>query len=333
MEFEQGSVLLFLLVVPVIWLLNKMELKSRVKRLNILGQESFIFTNLTNLSPSLLKLKRILFYVAFIFLILALAKPILPYGEKEVIKKGSDLIIALDISPSMLAEDVKPNRLDRAKREIRSLVSKLPEHRIALVIFSGTAFVQVPMTYDHQWLISVLEKVDTDSISLKGTDLTQALDVSGGLFPKSNRSKAILMLTDGEDHGPGLAVVLEDLVKKQIAVYPIGIGSKEGAPIPVQKDGRTVDYKKDREGNVVVSKLQSEVLQSIAQQTSGAFFLANQQTFHLRKIYQVIESFEKKKDKTKIRVLAVQLYQYFLAVSFILFLLHYFIPVTKVKND
>ncbi len=329
MTFIYPYILWLLLLYPFFIIIESILSLFRHRRFKRLGNSSFIREHLTNESFWLIKIKTVSYYFGFGFLILTLGRPIIPYGEQIMEKRGIDLVFTLDVSPSMLAQDISQDRLSRAKQEIISLLRRIPQNRVALVIFSGTPFVQVPLTFDHDMLAAALDSVSPESIFNKGTDLTAALETAAGLFTQEPMTKTILLLTDGEDHESGLERVLGDLEKKKISVYTIGIGSSGGGPIPIYADGRIVDYKKDKSGNVIVSKLNGDVLTTIAQRSHGAYFLGDQSHFNLQDIYKAIESLEKKKSKVKTRTLSIELYQYFLLPAILFMLIGYFLPVTR----
>jgi Ca-activated chloride channel family protein len=206
-------------------------------------------------------------------LILAAARPQWGVGEVEVEQEGIDVVIALDISRSMLAEDIAPNRLARAKAELAGLIDSLEGDRVGLVFFAGAAFPQCPLTVDYAAARLFLSQADPSMISAQGTSLAVAVQTALDLFDEeSGRSRIILAVTDGEDFEGGLPALRDQLADRQVALYAVGIGTSEGSPIPLLDDyGRRQGFVRDREGKVVISRLEEADLISIVQATGGVY--------------------------------------------------------------
>lgn len=260
--------------------------------------------------------------LAFLFLTLAMAQPQWGYRWEEIHQKGVDIVIALDISNSMLAEDIKPNRLKRAQHKINDLLSMLEGDRIGLVVFAGSAFVQLPLTLDYSAARLFLSAVDTDLISNQGTALGQAIQTSMKAFNLEEKtSKVILLITDGEDQtGNGLQAAKE-AAAEDIRIYTIGIGSETGAPIPNR--GSRGGFKKDRKGEVVLTKLDESTLQKIALKTNGAYVRSVTGDMDLKKIYQenILQKVEKREFKAERRKIWQQRFQWFIFLGLIFILL------------
>ena len=260
--------------------------------------------------------------LAFLFLALAMAQPKWGYRWEEIHQKGVDIVIALDISNSMLAEDIKPNRLKRAQHKINDLLSMLEGDRIGLVVFAGSAFVQLPLTLDYSAARLFLSAIDTDLISNQGTALGQAIQTSMKAFNlKEKTSKVILLITDGEDQtGRGLAAAI--LAEAEgIRIYTIGIGSETGAPIPNRGDRG--GFKKDRKGQVVMTKLDETTLQKIALKTNGAYVRSVTGDMDLKKIYleNILQKVEKKEFIAERRKIWQERFQWFIFLGLIFMIL------------
>lgn len=210
---------------------------------------------------------------ALVLLIVAAARPQWGASEVELEQSGIDLVVALDISRSMLAEDLRPNRLERAKAEIADLVESLDGDRVGLVFFAGGAFPQCPLTVDYAAARLFLSQADPSMISSQGTDLAAALRTALELFPaEGGRSKIILAVTDGEDFGEGLDEALEQLRSAGAVLYAVGIGTAEGAPIPDLDDaGVRRGFVRDGDGQVVITRLQEGPLLELARATEGMY--------------------------------------------------------------
>jgi Ca-activated chloride channel family protein len=229
--------------------------------------------------------KFLLLLAAVSLLLTAFLRPRWGFHWEEVKRRGVDLIVAIDVSESMLAEDVKPNRLERAKREITDLVEMLQGDRIGLIAFAGAAFLECPLTLDYGSFRIFLDYLDTELIPVPGTAVGEAIQTAIRSFSAERRaSKALILITDGEDH-PGEAETAAQAAKeKGIRVFTIGIGSEQGAPIPLR--GGTGDFKKDRKGQVVMSKLRETALQKIALSTGGSYVRSVSGDMDLKKIYE-----------------------------------------------
>jgi Ca-activated chloride channel family protein len=213
--------------------------------------------------------KQALIVIAVVFTVLALAEPQWGYHFEEVVRKGVDLMLVVDVSNSMLAQDMKPNRLERAKRKIYDLLKTAQGDRIGLVIFAGRAALIVPLTLDYQAIYQFLETLSPDLIPVQGTDLSGALKLAVKSFKDPKTSKAIMVFTDGEDFQENLEGDIKTLKEEKIPLYIMGFGSPEGAPIPLPKGEG--GFKRDDAGDVVITKLDEKGLASLALATEGKY--------------------------------------------------------------
>lgn len=256
--------------------------------------------------------KSILLVLTVLFIMLALTRPQWGYQWKDLKQEGVDIIIALDVSNSMLAQDLKPNRLERAKRKITDLLHMMEGDRVGLVAFAGTSFVQCPLTLDYSAAMIFLDILDTDLIPTQGTDLGQAIRTAVEAFSSSEKkSNAIILITDGEDQG-GTALEAVELAKEQgVKIFTIGIGQDLGAPIP--NPDHTGGFKKDRKGEVVLSKLNESLIQKIALETGGSYVRSVTGDMDLNKIYleDIKQTVQKKELKTSRRKLWQDRFQWF----------------------
>jgi Ca-activated chloride channel family protein len=262
--------------------------------------------------------KSIFLLLALLTAVLALARP--QYGQKlrMIQRKGIDIVIALDTSDSMLAEDIKPNRLERAKQEIASLIDRLRGDRIALVAFAGEAFVQCPLTSDYGAAKMFLDIID-QSIE-PGTAIGQAIRTGTAVFQdKERKYKAIILITDGEDHRSDPLAVAEEAAQEGVRIYAIGVGSPGGTPIPIRdQQGDLIEYKKDQKGQTVLSRLDEVTLQRIARETGGRYYRATTGEMELERILEELEGMEKKELASQEYDLREDRYQYFLLATVIL---------------
>lgn len=244
-------------------------------------------------------------------------------------RTGIDVMIALDVSNSMLAQDIKPNRLERAKQVINRIIDKMGNNRMGMVVFAGQAFLQMPLTSDLAAAKLYVSNASPDAVPAQGTVIGDALKLCNtALDTKEKKYKAVILISDGEDHDEKADAALKEIEDNGVVVYTVGIGSPEGAPI---FDPSTNDYKKDEDGNTVVSKLNEKDLQNIASQTGGQYHLFTNADEVANEVAASIDQMEKKQiGGSGIRVYS-SYFQWFLLVAFILLLLETIIPERKMK--
>ncbi|MDZ7692713.1 MAG: VWA domain-containing protein [Balneolaceae bacterium] len=227
------------------------------------------------------RLKVVTMLVGLSFLVLAVAGPKIGTEVREVKRQGVDLLIGLDLSDSMNAEDVKPSRLEKAKYEITRLIERLQGDRVGLIVFTGDAYLQSPMTLDYSALRLFLNIAETDQMPSSSTDFSAPMEVGQRAFNSleedqnsSNAAKVMLLISDGENHGESYSEALNALIQNNISVYTLGIGTRSGATIPQynQDTGTLTGYKRNNEGQVVTTRLQPDVLREIAQQGNGEYY-------------------------------------------------------------
>jgi Ca-activated chloride channel family protein len=276
-------------------------------------------------SNAKLILKFVLLLLSYTFLVIAIAGPQTGSRLEEVKRKGIDLMIALDVSNSMLAEDIKPNRLERAKQAISRLIDKLEGDRIGIVVFAGKAYMQLPITTDYGAAKMFLSTINTNLIPTQGTVIADAIEMAGTSFGESKRNKAIVIITDGEDHQGNVLEQTEAALKKGIRIYTIGMGSPDGAPIPIYNGNIQTGYKKDREGTTIISRLDETLLQRIASLGNGFYVRANNTETGLQKIFEEINKIEKTEIESKQFSDYENRFQYFIALSLIFLVFELFV--------
>jgi Ca-activated chloride channel family protein len=238
--------------------------------------------------------KQLMIAAALALIALALAKPQLPGKSVFVRKTGIDLVIAVDVSRSMLAEDVRPSRLEKAKLELQELVDKAKGDRIGVLAFAGEAFVQVPLTLDRNAVKIFLKTLSTDDIPVQGTAIGEAIRGSMSMFHDDiGESKVIVILTDGEDQGSDPIGAAKEAAKKGIRIYAIGIGTQKGEMIPV-REGNGVSFKRDLKGRTVVSKLDEKTLEEITALTKGVYYRSQKGNLEMDRIYSDMRNLGKK---------------------------------------
>jgi Ca-activated chloride channel family protein len=269
-----------------------------------------------------------LMLVALVLLIVAAARP--QFGQKEntVKRQGIEVMVALDISNSMLAEDVAPNRLDRAKQMLSKMIDNMVDDKVGLVVFAGEAFTQLPITCDYVSAKMFLNTITPNLIQTQGTAIGTALQTAITSFgsPESEAGRAIILITDGENHEDDAIAAAKKAHELGIKVFVIGIGKPEGAPIP--KPG-TNDYFKDRQGQVVVSKLNEEMCQQIAQAGSGVYVRCDNTNTAMRALQQELDHIATSELESTVYADYNEQYQSFALIALFLLMIEFFIMSRK----
>ena len=315
--FARYFYLWFLLGVPLIPLLYGLSRWLRARRVRALGDRRLV----EDLMPSVSSVKgwvRIsLLTLAYAFLVVGLSRPQVGAKLSQKESKGVEIMIALDVSNSMLAEDYAPNRLERAKLAVSKLVDRLSGDRIGLVIFAGSSFVQLPITTDYVSAKMFLSSVSNESVPVQGTAIADAIRLSVKSFsPQSEKSRAVIVITDGENHEDDPVKMARDAFESGVRIFTVGVGSPEGKPIPMGGD-----YIKDKEGNIVVTRLDEETLRQIAAEGGGAYVRAGNTEFGLNPIIDSIRRMDKEKFDTVVFEEYNELFMYCFAPALALLLL------------
>jgi Ca-activated chloride channel family protein len=266
-------------------------------------------------------------------IVLAWSMPRVGRGMRIVKREGSDLVIALDISASMYAEDVKPNRMEVAKREMAALVAQLVDHRIGLVGFAGDAFVHCPLTLDHAALVMFLDFLRPGLVSEQGTDISRAIEASLQALETSNKSRSIVLVTDGEDHSRGLDDVIDRCRERDVRIFVVGVGTEAGEPIPLKDAGGDVlDYKRDEKGDVVVSRMNLGLLRRLGRETGGDTYVLGPGGREIGQVARAITSLEKDVLEERSFESYAEFFQVPLAIALVLLVLESFMA-GRVRHD
>lgn len=328
--FANVGFLLLILLVPVFFLAYGLVRVLRRRSINAIGDKELVERLMPSWSGAKGWVRLTFFSLGFICLAIGLARPQIGAKLSERTIKGAEVMIALDVSNSMLAEDYSPNRLDRAKLAISKLVDRLQGDRIGLIVFAGTSFVQLPITTDYVSAKMFLSSIDTGSVPVQGTAIGDAiLTAARGFSAQSEKSRAIIVITDGENHedDPVAAAKTahDDL---GVMVYTIGVGSAEGQPIPMEGE-----LLKDREGNIVVTRLDEMTLRDIAQAGGGAYVHAGNDEFGLNPIIDDIRKMEDEEFSSVVFEEYDEQFMYFLAPALLFFLIEMLIGSRKAKRS
>lgn len=326
--FAKYQFLLLLLLIPVFLLGYAAVCALRKRRMRRLGDEQLVRALMPSYSASKGWVRMVLFCLGFASLAIGLARPQVGAKLREHEAKGAEIMICLDVSNSMLAEDYSPNRMDRAKLAISRIVDRLQGDRIGLIIFAGTSFVQLPITSDYVSAKMFLNSIDTDSVPVQGTAIGDAvLTASKSFSAQSEKSRAIIVITDGENHEDDPVAAAEQAAEMGIKVYTIGVGSLRGQPIP--KDGELM---KDSNGDIVVTRLDEATLQKMADAGNGAYIHAGNEEFGLNPIIDDIRKMEAERFNSIVFEEYDEQYMYFFAIALAFFVLEMLIGERRAKR-
>lgn len=287
------GILYLLILVPILALfLYYIKEKSGRQLLRTFSSSALLTLIAPNLSFTRKRFKDFLLLCALILVIVALADPQVGTRMEEIKREGIDLVVAVDVSSSMLAEDIAPSRLEKAKHEMRGLLDRLRGDRVALVAFSGRAVIECPLTLDYGAAEIFLDVLDPGLVSMPGTSLAAAIRTSLKAFQEDSQAgKAIVLITDGEDHTEKVMEAVEEARERGVIIHAVGIGSPQGVPIPLGDQGG--EFKKDKRGNVVVTSLDEALLQRVAAETGGIYQRCSSGEDELDAVIRAISGLEK----------------------------------------
>ena len=270
--------------------------------------------------------KTSLFFIGFIFLMLALLQPQWDKKEEKVEQEGRDLLIAVDISRSMLAQDEKPNRLEFTKQKIKKLLYNLSCERVGLLLFAGSTVLQCPLTTDYPAFFMFLDQLDVETFSPGTTTIDQAIRHAINIFDSmpTKKTKLLCLFTDGEDFSTNLTGIKEKAAEQGISIFAFGVGSEFGAPVPIiDQYGKQQGFEKDDSGNVIMSKLNEGILKNLSKQTGGKYIHATESDKDIQDLIRCVEGFDKDTFDDKTIGKLQEKYFYFVIVSLICFALEW----------
>lgn len=316
-------------IIFLYWYLRKKQLKKLESFASLKIQDVLIPANSRMKSP----FKFAIFVLAFALLMVALANPQVGTKIEEVKQVGIEVYILLDVSKSMLAEDIKPSRLEKAKYEISKLIQRLQGDKIGLIVFAGQAYIQIPLTTDYSAANLFLNAVDVNSVPQAGTAIGPALALALKSFKyEDGTKKAIVLITDGEDHEGDIEGAIDEANSKDVALYAIGFGSPAGVPIPVYNaSGAAVGFKKDNEGNIVLTKLDESILKTIAEKGNGKYYRGTNTEDELDNIYNDLAKIEQSEYGSKQITEYEDRFYYFLLPAILLLIGEFFISTNRSK--
>jgi Ca-activated chloride channel family protein len=330
-RFEKQEKLWFLVYARAIILIYFLSIKLKASTLNRYGSKAVLPYLVKGISPFKNGLKFTLFLLGVSFLIIGWANPQFGKNERKMKTSGIDIMLALDVSNSMLAKDLdeKRNRLEVAKLGIIQLLKKLKGDRVGVVVFAGTAYNYIPITNDYDYVKMEMLSIDPGMISSQGTAIGAAIETSMASFDENKTNKAIIVFTDGENHEDNALSSAKDAYKDGIKVFTVGMGTLKAVPIPSKRYGQ--DYHKDRNGNTVLTKLNEKMLNEIAQKGGGVYERAIRTNINTDRILENIGKIEKSTFKAKMFMEYEDRFQWFLGIGILMLLLDSLITVKSRK--
>ena len=326
--FAEPGYLWLLFLAPVILLVYGFIRAARRKTLRKFGNEKLVMELMPSYSGAKGWWRLVVFSFAFMLFVIGISRPLIGAKLVERETKGAEIMICLDVSNSMLAQDYSPNRLSRAKLAISKLVDKLQEDRIGLVLFAGSSFVQLPITADYVSAKMFMNSVDTGSIPVQGTAIGDAIYTAAKSFSvQSEKSRAIIVITDGENHEDDPVQAAKEVAETGIRVYTIGVGSLQGQPIPMNGE-----LLKDQDGDIVVTRLDEGTLEKIALAGNGAYVRAGNEEFGLNPIIEEINRLEEERFNSIVFEEYDEQYMYFFAAALLLFVIEMLIGERRSKR-
>lgn len=332
-RFEHIEYSISLLAIPIavlLFILTRMWRKRALKRFGDLPLMQQLMPDVSKGKPVL---KFVLIAVALLFIVLGIMNPQLGSKMEDVKREGADIMIALDVSRSMKAEDLSPNRLAKAKQSIEKLIDKLQGDRVGIIIFAGQAYVQLPITTDYSAAQLFLRSIDTDMVTAQGTEIAQAITLATRSFgeKETGRNRALIIITDGETHDENAIQAAKEAEDKDIVIHTIGMGSVTGAPIPLYRGSVQAGYHKDENGNTVITKLNEEMLMELAEAGDGIYVRASNAEAGLNIVLEEIEKLEKQQFESKRYVDYEDRFQPVIAIAVLLLVLESLLSERKSK--
>lgn len=325
-KFEHTIFFYGFAIVPLCIVIAWAYFVSLRRKRNAIGDEKLVRRLLPFSSKSRRSWKLVLFLLGISSLILALCNLQTGSKLKEVKREGADIIVCLDVSNSMLAQDLSPDRLTRAKLALEKMIDMLEGDRLGIIIFAGEAYVQLPITTDYQSAKMFLSSINTGMVPIQGTNLADAINKGIESFGSDEgKNKAMIVISDGEDHEPAAIEAADEALRKGIIINCIGIGSESGVPIPIVENGIIKGYRKDRSGQTVVTKLNPDLLKSIAAKTNGVFVKASQSDLGLGAVLDRLGEIDKQQIESKMYTDYEDQFQWFLLLALFFFGLEFFI--------
>lgn len=329
-ELDEKKYLYFLIIIPLLVLLFLWNLYWKRKRQHEFGDLNLIQKLTPNQSLFKSIIKIVIVLLALAALIIGLVNPKIGTKLETVKREGIDIVFAIDVSKSMLAEDMAPNRLDKSKQIVSQVINQLGSDRIGIVAYAGSAFPILPITTDYGVAKMFLQSMNTDVVSSQGTSLDQAIQLSADFFEEGNATnKLIILISDGEDHSEGIEKAIEKANEVKAKIITIGVGTTKGGPIPIRRNGIVESFKRDQNDEVVITALNEETLKQIGKETKGGYIYGDNTKEVLEYVKNALDNIEKTEFETTQVADFQSQFQWFLGFAFLLLLLDTFLLERK----
>ncbi len=321
-RWEEPVYLYGILIIPLFWMVFYFLRRKISSKRNAIVDKRLQKFVIREYSPFKPWIKMIFWSFTLLFLFLALANP--QYGTKlETVKrKGADIVFAIDVSKSMLAEDVKPNRLEKAKQIVSKLIDKMVSDRVGIIIYAGEAVPAVPITTDYSAAKLFLQQIKPGDVATQGTALEDAVSLATTFFDNEETDKILIILSDGEDHSENTIDAVKEAADMGIKIITVGIGTETGGLIPVKRNGQLIGYKTDKEGKRVVTKRNQTLLYRMAQETHGVYIDGNNSAQAVKQLEEVLKNLNRKEYETKKISEYKSRYQWMLFMALMFFVLY-----------
>ena len=331
-QLAQPQYFYFLLLIPVVLVVYFAYLLWRRRARQAFGDLQM----LQKLSPERSKSKPVVKLVLYLLIIaalsMALVNPQIGTRLETVKRKGVDIVFALDVSKSMLSEDMAPNRLEKAKQIVSKTLDQLVSDRVGLIVYAGQAYPMVPITTDYGATRMFLQNTDTELLSSQGTAISDAIELASSYYnEKDQKNRLLVILSDGEDHEEGIDDAIEDARENGINIYTIGVGTEKGGPIPIKRNGYNQGYKTDENDDVVITKLNRTLLEELAREGEGKYFPGRSTRTAVEGLMSEIETMEKKEFEAKMFADYKDQFQWLLGVALVLMVLDMLILERKTQ--
>jgi len=324
-ELDEKKYLYLLIIVPIVLVLFFINLYWKRKKQKEFGDLEMVKKLSPNKSVFKPILKTVVFLLALVSLIIALVNPKIGTKLETVKREGIDIVFAIDVSKSMLCEDITPNRIEKSKQIVSQIINNLGSDRIGIVAYAGSAFPVLPITTDYSVAKMFMQNMNTSMISSLGTSLDDAIKLSSDFFDQGNATnKLIILISDGEDHSEGIDEAIEKAKKIKAKIITIGDGTDKGGPIPIKRNGVVESFKRDQKDEVVITKLNKETLQKIAKESKGGYIYGGNTKKVVAYVKKALENIEKTEFETTQMADFQSQFQWFLGIAFALLFLDIF---------
>lgn len=324
-ELDEPRYLYLLAAIPLLVVLFLFNLWWKRRKQREFGNPELVKKLSAESSVFKPAIKLVFVSLAIAGVVLALVNPKIGTRTEKVKREGVDIVFAIDVSKSMLAEDVAPSRLEKSKQIVSQIINSLGTDRIGIIGYAGSAYPVLPITTDYSVAKMFLQSMNTDMVSSQGTAISDAIHLASTYYDDPQTSKLLILVSDGEDHGEDSEAAADEAQKKGIKILTVGVGTEKGGPIPLKENGRILGYKKDNAGETVITKLYPDALKTIAERTKGGYVYGGTTREVTEYVKKALENIEKKEFESKEVALYESQFQWFLGAAFLLLFVEIFL--------